>query len=54
MENKKRRKEEKVEGRLGTEKWRRREGKRRKSGAGKGRKREKKNRTQRNPLLFAQ
>ena len=43
----------KVEGRLGTEKWRRREGGRRKNGAGKGRKREK-NRAQRNPLLFAQ
>ena len=50
MENKKRRKEEKVEGRLGTEKWRRREGKRRKNGAGKGRKREKK--IARNEILF--
>ena len=46
MENKK----EKVEGRLGTEKWRRREGKRKKNGAGKGSKREKK--IARNEILF--
>ena len=40
MEKKKGKK--KVEGRLGTEKWRRRKGRRRKNEAGKGRKREKK------------
>ena len=48
----KKRKKKKVEGRLGTEKWRRREGRRWKNGAGKGRKREK-NRPQRNPLLVS-
>ena len=40
----------KVKGRLGTEKWRRTEGRRRKNGAGKGRKREKK--IARNEILF--
>ena len=49
MSWKKKRKEEKVEGRLGTEKWRRREGKRKKNGAGKGRKRKK---IARNEILF--
>ena len=44
MEKKK--KEKEVEGSLGTEKWRRREGKRRKNGAVKGRK------IARNEILF--
>ena len=43
MEKKEKRKR-KVEGSLGTEKWRRKEGKRRKNRAGEGRKKEKKNR----------
>ena len=49
MEKKKGKK--KVEGRLGREKWRRREGRRRKNGAGKGRKREKKSRATKSSFI---